>query len=306
MKKIIVSVILAAVIISCDKSGGGSGASVSKLENDDQKAGYAYGLNVGQQVEQFSQSLKEDSLNYAELEKGIWDYLNNSGKDKDSYAHGQSIGLSIQNFIKTQKLEGKVDQKYVVAGIMDVLKKETLKFNKDSVGFFMQHYMQNNREKMATENLAKGNKFLETKKKDSKVKATASGLLYEVVKEGTGALPTQTSIVKVNYKGKLIDGKVFDESKKEPVEFPLANVIPGWTEGLQLMKVGSKYKFYIPANLAYGMNGSPDGAIGPNETLEFEVELLEAKEAPAQAPQQQLTPEQIQQLMQQQQQQGGN
>lgn len=305
MKKIIVSAILAAVIISCDKSGGGSSASIGKLENDDQKAGYAYGLNVGQQVEQFSQSLKEDSLNYAELEKGIWDYLNNSGKDRDSYAHGQSIGLSIQNFIKTQKLEGKVDQKYVVAGIMDVLKKDSLKFNKDSVGFFMQHYMQNNREKMSAANLEKGNKFLETKKKDSKVKATASGLLYEVVKEGTGALPTPTSIVKVNYKGKLIDGKVFDESKKEPVEFPLANVIPGWTEGLQLMKVGSKYKFYIPANLAYGMNGSPDGAIGPNETLEFEVELLEAKEAPAQAPQQQLTPEQIQQLMQQQQQ-GGN
>lgn len=306
MKKIIVSAILAAVIISCDKTGSASGSSVAKLENDDQKAGYAYGLNVGQQVEQFSQSLKEDSLNYAELEKGIWDYLNNSGKDRDSYAHGQSIGLSIQNFIKTQKLEGKVDQKYVVAGIMDVLKKDSLKFNKDSVGFFMQHYMQNNREKMSAANLEKGNKFLETKKKDSKVKATESGLLYEVVKEGTGALPTKSSIVKVNYIGRLTDGKVFDESKKEPVEFPLANVIPGWNEGLQLMKVGSKYKFYIPANLAYGMNGSPDGQIGPNETLEFEVELLEAKEAPAQAPQQQLTPEQIQQLMQQQQQQGGN
>lgn len=298
MKKIIVSAILAAVIISCNKAGGSG--SVNKLENDDQKAGYAYGINIGQQVEQFSQSLKEDSLNYAELEKGIWDYLNNGGKDRDSYAHGQSIGLSIQNFIKTQKLEGKVDQKYVVAGIMDVLKKDSLLFNKDSVGFFMQHYMQNNREKMMAENLEKGNKFLEEKKKDSKVKATASGLLYEVVKEGTGALPNQNSIVKVNYKGKLIDGKVFDESKKEPVEFPLANVIPGWTEGLQLMKVGSKYKFYIPANLAYGMNGSPDGQIGPNETLEFEVELLEAKDAPAQAPQQELTPEQIQQLMQQQ------
>lgn len=304
MKKIIVSAILAAVIISCNKSGG-TGGSVEKLENDDQKAGYAYGINIGQQVEQFSMSLKEDSLNYAELEKGIWDYLNNSGKDKDSYAHGQSIGLSIQNFIKTQKLEGKVDAKFVVAGIMDILKKDSLKFSKDSVGMFMQTYMQSNRDKMMAENVEKGNKFLEEKKKNSNVKATASGLLYEVVKEGTGALPTENSIVKVHYKGKLVDGKVFDESKKEPVEFPLANVIPGWKEGLQLMKVGSKYKFYIPANLAYGMNGSPDGQIGPNETLEFEVELIEAKDAPAQAPQQQLTPEQIQQLMQQQQQ-GGN
>lgn len=306
MKKIIVSAILAAVIISCNK-GGGSGGSVDKLENDDQKAGYAYGLNIGQQVEQFSASLKEDSLNYAELEKGIWDYLNNESKDRDSYTHGQSIGLSIQTFIKTQKLEGKVDPKFVVEGIMNVLKKDTLLFSKDEVGPFMQKYMQDNRDKMAAANLEKGNKFLEDKKKDSKVKTTASGLLYVVEKEGTGALPTETSIVKVNYKGQLTDGKVFDESKKgEPVEFPLANVIPGWKEGLQLMKVGSKYKFYVPANLAYGMNGSPDGQIGPNETLEFEVELLEAKEAPAQPQggQMQLTPEQIQQMMQQQQ--GGN
>jgi len=298
MKKIIVSAVLAATIISCNQAGG-SGSSVTKLENDDQKAGYAYGLNIGQQVEQYSQSLNKDSLNYAELEKGIWEYLNNSGKDRDSYAQGQSIGLSIQGFIKGQKLEGKIDAKYVVAGIMDVLKKDSLKFSKDSVGMFMQKYMMDNRDKMAAENLEKGNKFLEDKKKNSKVQETASGLLYEVVKEGTGALPTENSIVKVNYKGQLTDGEVFDESKGEPIEFPIANVIPGWREGLQLMKVGSKYKFYIPANLAYGLNGS--GSIGPNEVLEFEVELLEAKDAPQQAPQQQLTPEQIQQLMQQQQ-----
>ncbi len=303
MKKIIVSAILAAVIISCNK--GGSGSSVNKLENDDQKAGYAYGLNIGEQVEQYSQSLKKDSLNYAELEKGIWDYLNNGSKDRDSYAHGQSIGLSIQNFIKTQKLEGKVDQKYVVAGIMNVLKKDSLLFSKDSIGLFMQKYMQDNRDRMMTENLDKGNKFLEEKKKDSKVKATESGLLYEVVKEGTGEQPTENSIVKVNYKGKLINGEVFEESKKgEPIEFPLSNVILGWKEGIQLMKTGAKYKFYIPADLAYGINGGPGGAIGPNEALEFELELLEVKEAPAQPQQQQLTPEQIQQLIQQQQ--GGN
>lgn len=300
MKKIFVSAILAAVIISCNK-GGGSGSAVNKLENDDQKAGYAYGLNIGQQVEQFSMSLKEDSLNYAEIEKGIWDYLNNGNKDRDSYAHGQSIGLSIQNFIKTQKLEGKVDPKFVVQGIMDVLKKDSLKFSKDSVGIFMQKYMQDNRNKMMAENLEKGNKFIESKKKDSKVKSTESGLLYEVIKEGSGEQPAENSMVKVNYVGKLSDGKVFDETKKEPAEFPLQNVIPGWKEGLQLMKVGSKYKFYIPANLAYGPNGTPDGSIGPNEALEFEVELLEVNEAPAQ---QQLTPDQIQQIMKSQQEQG--
>jgi len=302
MKKIIVSAILAAAVISCDKAG--SSSSVNKLENEDQKAGYAYGMYVGQDVEKYSQSLKEDSLNYSELEKGIWDYLNSSSKDRNSYAQGQSIGLSIQNFLKTQKLEGKIDQKYIVAGIMNVLKKDSVLFSKDSVMSFIQTYMQKNHERMMSDNLEKGNKFLESKKKSSKVQATESGLLYEVVKEGTGAQPTENSVVKVNYIGKLTDGKVFDESKKgEPIEFPLMNVIPGWREGLQLMKVGSKYKFYIPANLAYGANGSPDGSIGPNETLEFEVELLETKEAPEPSSQMQLTPEQLQQFMQQQ---GGN
>lgn len=306
MKKIIVSAVLAATMIACNNAGSGSGSSsISKLENDDQKAGYAYGLNIGQQVEQFSQSLKEDSLNYDELEKGIWAYLNNSDKNRDSYAHGQSIGLSIQNFIKSQKLEGKVDQKYIVAGIMDVLKKKDLKFSKDSIGMFMNKYLMDNRDKIGTENTEKGNAFLEKKKADSKVKSTPSGLMYEVITEGKGERPTASSLVKVNYVGKLISGKVFDQSSKgEPAEFPLNMVIEGWKEGLQLMTTGSKYKFYIPSNLAYGPNGSPDGSIGPNEVLEFEVELLEFSEAPANQGQgMQLTEEQIKQMLQQQ---GGN
>lgn len=302
MKKIFLSAILAVVVISCDKAG--SSGSINKLENQDQKAGYAYGVYVGQDVEKYSQSLKEDSLNYKELEKGIWDFLSSSNKDRTSYAQGQSIGMSIQNFLKTQKLEGKIDEKYIVAGIMNILKKDSLLFSKDSVMPFIQTYMQKNHERITAENLESGNKFLEDKKKSSKVKATESGLLYEVIKEGTGEQPVENSVVKVNYIGKLPNGKVFDESKKgEPIEFPLMNVIPGWREGLQLMKAGGKYKFYIPANLAYGMNGTPDGSIGPNEALEFEVELLEVKEAPEVSNQFQLTPEQIQQMMQQQ---GGN
>lgn len=300
MKKIILSAILAAAVISCDKAGRGS--SVNKLENEDQKAGYAYGVYVGQDVERYSQSLREDSLNYNELEKGIWDYLNSSNKDRISYAQGQSIGMSIDNFLKTQKLEGKVDQKYIVAGIMNVLKKDSLLFSKDSVMPYIQTYMQKNHERIMAENLEKGNKFLEEKKKSSKVKETESGLLYEVIEEGNGEQPAENSIVKVNYIGKLVDGKVFDESEKDkPAEFSLMSVIPGWREGLQLMKTGGKYKFYIPANLAYGMNGAPGGSIGPNEVLEFEVELLEVKDGPDASSQLQLTPEQIQQMMQQQQ-----
>lgn len=308
MKKLIITVLLASVVISCDKaSSGGSLGEVSKLENNDQKAGYAYGMNVGEQVRNYSESLKEDSLNYDELQKGIIDYLKADKKTRDSYANGQAIGMSIQNFLKTQKLEGKVDEKYIVAGVMDMLKKKDPLFSKDSINVFMQKYIQDNMTRIQTENTAKGDQFLAEKKKDSKVKATESGLLYEVITEGTGEAPAANSIVEVNYIGKTTDGKTFDESKKgEPAKFPLQNVIKGWQEGLQLMKVGSKYKFYIPGSLAYGEFGSPDGKIGPNEVLVFDVELLNVEAMPEQLPQQQLTPEQIQQLQQQMQQQGGN
>ena len=105
---------------------------------------------------------------------------------------------------------------------------------------------------------------------------TASGLKYQVLKHGTGTVsPKATDTVKVHYEGKLLNGTVFDSSiaRGQPISFPLNGVIPGWTEGLQLMKVGDKFKFEIPANLAYGAN-SPSPAIPPNSTLVFEVELL--------------------------------
>lgn len=129
---------------------------------------------------------------------------------------------------------------------------------------------------MAQSAAEKGQQFLAENAKKEGVKTTPSGLQYEVIKEGTGKSPKATDTVLVHYKGTLLDGTEFDSSysRNEPISFPLNRVIPGWTEGVQLMKEGAKYKFFIPSNLAYGAGGTPGGPIGPNETLIFEVELL--------------------------------
>ena len=126
-------------------------------------------------------------------------------------------------------------------------------------------------------NKREGEAFLTANKTKDGVKTTATGLQYKVLKEGTGPSPKATDTVSVHYKGTLINGKEFDSSMKgnngQPVKFPVDRVIPGWTEAVQLMKVGSKYQLFIPSDLAYRENGA--GAdIGPNATLVFEVELV--------------------------------
>jgi FKBP-type peptidyl-prolyl cis-trans isomerase FklB len=130
-------------------------------------------------------------------------------------------------------------------------------------------------EELANKNLEAGKEFLAENAKREGVKTTDSGLQYEVLEKGEGEKPAETDTVKVHYTGELLSGEVFDSSRErgEPVTFDLNQVIPGWTEGLQLMSEGARYKLYIPSDLAYGPGGNR--AIGPNETLVFDVELLE-------------------------------
>jgi FKBP-type peptidyl-prolyl cis-trans isomerase len=179
----------------------------------------------------------------------------------------------------------KLDTEIITAGIEDAFK-ESPKLSDaqmQSILTNLQQELQDKRMKeqqaSSTDNLEQANVFLAKNKSVEGVKSTESGLQYQVMKAGSGVSPKATDNVKVHYHGTLLDGTVFDSSvqRGEPAEFPLNRVIPGWTEGLQLMKKGAKYKFFIPPSLAYGAQGA--GAIGPNSLLIFEVELIDVTAA---------------------------
>ena len=147
----------------------------------------------------------------------------------------------------------------------------------------MKYYHDANMERKYGDNRRAGEAFLKANAKKDSVRTLPSGVQYKVLTQGNGEVPTATSKVKVNYEGRLVDGTVFDSSyeRKQPATFGCNQVIKGWTEALQLMPVGSKWTLYIPSNLAYGPQGAR-GAIGPNETLIFEVELIDIVDPNAQ------------------------
>lgn len=190
--------------------------------------------------------------------------------DKLSYAWGMVLGQQLRAMGVTYINKEDFDE--AVHAAFDG--KET-KLSLEDANKIIQEYLQELTEKKAAEIKAVGQKFLEENKKNANVKETASGLQYVVEKEGTGAQPSATDEVTVHYTGKLLDGTVFDSSvnRGEPATFPLNRVIPGWTEGVQLMKEGAKYTFFIPSDLAYGPQGVPN-AIPPHSTLIFDVELI--------------------------------
>ena len=140
----------------------------------------------------------------------------------------------------------------------------------------MQAFMTRKQASAGAENRAAGEAFLSRNRSQAGVVTTPSGLQYTVLRQGNGPRPTASNRVRVNYEGKMLDGQIFDSSyeRGQPAEFGLDQVIPGWTEGVALMAVGSKYRFWIPSALAYGPTGRPGGPIGPDATLSFDVELL--------------------------------
>lgn len=187
-----------------------------------------------------------------------------------------SLGILIAQNLKQQGLD--VIHTDVFAKALEAgLKNGEPKIDPAGANKLLQDYMMKEQGKKGEKAMAEGKLFLEGNAKRAGVTTLPSGLQYEIMKAGTGPKPTKTDKVTVHYHGTLLDGSVFDSSvtRGQPATFGVTQVIAGWTEALQLMPKGSKWKLFIPSNLAYGERGGPGGKIGPNTTLIFEVELLE-------------------------------
>ncbi|KAF1700668.1 FKBP-type peptidyl-prolyl cis-trans isomerase N-terminal domain-containing protein [Pseudoxanthomonas suwonensis] len=173
-------------------------------------------------------------------------------------------------------LKDEIDLEVLMQAVRTAFAKGKPLMTREEAGAALQGYLAKKQQAAAEKNRSEGAAFLAENRKQKGVITTPSGLQYMVLRQGNGPRPTPSDTVRVNYEGKLLDGTVFDSSysRGQPAEFPLRNVIAGWTEGVALMPVGAKYRFWIPSDLAYGANGAPGGVIGPDATLTFDVELL--------------------------------
>ncbi|MGJ8663355.1 MAG: FKBP-type peptidyl-prolyl cis-trans isomerase [Marinicella sp.] len=206
-------------------------------------------------------------INY-KIGSDVGKYLNDSQLefDKDSFLTGLEDGLAGRDLRLT------AEELTNIRGVIQKKLQEVQKAKREQ--------MMAELEVKKVENAEKGAAFMKEKAAKEGVMSTESGMLYEVLQQGEGAKPASaTATVVVHYTGSLIDGTKFDSSvdRGQPATFGLNQVIKGWTEGLQLMNTGSKYRFYIPPELAYGSDAKPGGLIGPNSTLIFDVELIEIK-----------------------------
>ena len=287
MKKLniflVVAVIAASVLSSCNSNS----TKMPSLKNQIDSLNYAFGLANGNGIKQYylaADSANADSLN-AKIESLLRGMDEGMKGDLAENPELAELGTNIGNALKEQKTAGlmgdsslTVDIKLIKQGLVNGMKGSNIQMTAEEAQTYLNATMQKLQEKRMQEqngpNKAAGEVFLKENAKKAGVVTTASGLQYEVIKKGTGALPNDSSRVKVHYHGTLIDGTVFDSSvdRGEPAVFGVNQVIKGWTEALKLMPVGSKYKLYIPQELAYGSQSM--GNIKPFSALIFEVELI--------------------------------
>lgn len=242
MKKAFAMLALGLGLAACEQ--GGSSSSKPQFNGQMDSVSYAVGLQMGQSVRQDSININPDLV-----AKGIA-----AGMKGDSSVMNQAAFISVMTSFQQTMMQKQMAKQ--------------------------QQQQQQQMGPQGEANKAEGEKFLAENKGKSGIVTTASGLQYQVISEGKGTPPKPSDKVKVNYRGTLIDGTEFD--KGEGIEFAVGGVIPGWTEAVQLMKPGAKYKLFVPSNLAYGESGMPP-KIGPNATLIFDVELVEVKAGDAAA-----------------------
>lgn len=268
-------------------NGGGTSTKLPQLKTEADSLNYAFGLANGNDMKMML-AQDSDSVDYkvGRFIAGLKEGLAGTPDENPQFAE---VGGQVGGWLNQQKTAGlmgdstlKINYDLIRQGLINAIKGQKTNMTAQQAQEYVQKVMNERQEKRMMEkygaNKAAGEKFLADNKSKPGIQTTESGLQYEVIKQGTGAKPTSSDLVKVNYEGKLTNDTIFDSSMKrgEPAEFYVNQVIKGWTEGLQLMPVGSKYRFYIPQDLAYGANEN-NPSIPPFSTLVFDVELLEIK-----------------------------
>lgn len=281
--------ILAAVAIATGLASCTAQAPKATLKTDVDSLSYAIGISQTNGLKDYlSQRMEMDTAYIADFLKGVNDAANKTSKKDQAYLLGLQIGSQIAG---PQAIKGMnhqlfaddstmtVNKSDILAGVFAGVLNKDMKITPEEAQVLIQKMMESIKgkaaEKKYADNKAAGEKFLAENKTKEGVKTTASGLQYKVITEGKGEIPNDTCKVKVNYRGKLIDGTEFESTytRNEPFVTNVGGVIKGWTEALKMMPVGSKWELYIPQELAYGARESGN-QIKPFSTLIFEVELL--------------------------------
>lgn len=280
--------ILAAVAIATGLASCTAQAPKATLKTDVDSLSYAIGISQTNGLKDYlSQRMEMDTAYIADFLKGVNDAANKTSKKGQAYLLGLQIGSQMAG---PQAIKGMnhqlfaddstmtVNKSDILAGVFAGVLNKDMKITPEEAQVLIQKMMESIKgkaaEKKYADNKAAGEKFLAENKTKEGVKTTASGLQYKVITEGKGEIPNDTCKVKVNYRGKLIDGTEFESTytRNEPFVTNVGGVIKGWTEALKMMPVGSKWELYIPQELAYGSRDM--GQIKPFSALVFEIELL--------------------------------